>query len=100
MTPEELAWQKLTTVARRVRAEEDATAPFGFSTRVASLAMSVVEPSTGSILERFSWRALGVAALLAVTSVAANDTWRDQPATEDLLSDEPAVAALFDSSGT
>lgn len=103
MTPEDLAWQKLVTAARRVRDERDEAAPYGFSTRVVAMAMAMAarEASIGSIFERFSWRALGLAGLLAITSVAANYAWVSGTATEeDLLSDETTVAALFDTSGT
>ncbi len=101
MTPEDLAWQKLVTAARRVRDERDEAAPYGFSTRVAAMAMAAREASIGSIFERFSWRALGLASLLAITSVAANYAWVSTTGSEeDLLSDETAVAALFDTSGT
>ena len=100
MTPEDTAWQKLTAAARRVPTNEDVAVPYGFSTRVVSLAMAAAEPTIGSILDRFSWRALGVASLLAITSVAAGYTWNSTPSSEDLLSDEPMVAALFDPSAT
>lgn len=101
MTPEDLAWQKLVTAARRVRDDRDEAAPYGFSTRVVAMAMAARETSMGSIFERFSWRALGLAGLLAITSVAANYAWVSGTATEeDLLSDETTVAALFDTSGT
>ena len=100
MTPEELAWQKLVTAARRARDDRDAAAPYGFSTRVAAMAMSAQELSIGTVFERFSWKALGLASLLAVASVAANYAWLATPADDDLLSDEAMVAALFDASGT
>jgi hypothetical protein len=100
MTPKNLAWQNLVTAARRARDDRDASAPYGFSTRVAALAMSAQELSIGSIFERFSWRALGLASLLAITSIAAGYAWQAAPTDEDLLTDDTMVAALFDTSGT
>lgn len=97
MTPEDQAWQKLVQAARRVRDERDVTAPYGFSTRVASRAMTSVEASLGSVFERFSWKALSLAGLLAASSVAANYAWLSVPSEEDVLSDQNLVAALFES---
>ncbi|MBL9188620.1 MAG: hypothetical protein JNK23_14145 [Opitutaceae bacterium] len=65
------AWARLTAAARTVRDERDASAPFGFATRVAALAFAQ-ERRVSSLLERFSLRAIGVAALLALCSVALN----------------------------
>ena len=61
----------LTSAAREVRDDHDASAPYGFSTRVAALAFAQERPM-GSVLERFALRAVGLAALLAVSSVALN----------------------------
>jgi len=73
MKPQELRdpWSRLTAAVREVRDERDATAPYGFATRVAALAMAQ-EPRISSLFERFALRALGVASLLALGSVALN----------------------------
>lgn len=64
-------WARLTRAARTVRDDRDATAPAGFATRVAALAMgNRFRPF--SLLEHYAWRALGVAGLLAVLSVVVN----------------------------
>jgi hypothetical protein len=90
-------WSRLTAVARSVPDDRDTTAPYGFATRVAALALAAERP-VASLFERFSWRALGVACLLAFTSVAVNysavaSTLRD----EDLATGgDEVVAELLD----
>src|SRR5205814_2333073 len=64
-------WSRLIAAARRVHAERDSSAPYGFSTRVAALAFAQ-EGRFGSLFERFAFRAVGVAALLALFSVILN----------------------------
>ena len=56
--------------------------------------------SIATMLDRFSWRALGIASVLAIGSVGVSYGSWSSSTEEDVLSDEPAVAALFDSSGT
>ena len=64
-------WSRLTAAAREVRDERDASAPFGFATRIAALALAQ-ERRVASLFERFALRAVGVASLLALFSVALN----------------------------
>lgn len=64
-------WSRLTKAARTVRDERAATAPYGFATRVAALAFSS-ENRVTSLFDLFALRALGVACLLAVISIAMN----------------------------
>lgn len=64
-------WPRLVAASRRAPDDRDTAAPYGFATRVAALAMAP-ERSVISLFERFSLRALGVAALLALVSVATN----------------------------
>jgi hypothetical protein len=63
-------WARLTRAARQVRDHRDATAPYGFATRVTALAFSSAR--SVSLIERYALRAVGVAALLALASVAVN----------------------------
>ena len=101
MNPEDLAWQKLVAAARQARDERSESAPYGFSTRVAALAMAAPQSvSIAAILDRFSWRALGIASVLAIGSVGVSYGSWSASTEEELLSDEPLVSALFDSSGT
>ncbi|MEO7600545.1 MAG: hypothetical protein ABIV50_16550 [Opitutus sp.] len=100
MNQEDLAWQKLVVAARQAHDERDETAPYGFSTRVAALALAMQsQASIASILDRFSWRALGIASVLAIGSVGVSYGSWSTSTEEDLLSDEPVVSALFDASG-
>ncbi|HSY54356.1 MAG TPA: hypothetical protein VK785_07910 [Opitutaceae bacterium] len=65
-------WQRLAAAARQVHDGRETAAPSGFATRVAAHAFAAVEQPFSALLARFSWRALGLAALLALGSVAAN----------------------------
>jgi len=71
MNPPDQKWTRLVTAARRAENTRDTAAPYGFATRVAALALAQ-ERRAASLLEQFSLRALGLAALLAVACVAAN----------------------------
>jgi len=67
------AWQRLVSAARHAPGTDDAgVAPFGFSTRVAALAMAIEPPTMRSMMNHLSWRALGVALMLMIFSIAAN----------------------------
>ena len=66
------AWQRLVTAARHESNSVDDAAPFGFSTRVAAMAMAFERPTMRGMMNRLSWRALGVALVLMVGSIAAN----------------------------
>lgn len=95
MKPEDQAWEKLVAAARQLRDDRDTSAPYGFATRVAALAMSAPRPGEGLLFERFSWRALIVAALLALGGVATN--YASSPAAEEETPfDETVVTAIYD----
>ena len=64
-------WTRLTAAARDVREERDSSAPYGFATRVVALAFAQ-ERRVASLFERFAFKAVGVASLLALFSVALN----------------------------
>ena len=70
MNPPDQKWPRLVTAARRAGDPRDTAAPYGFATRVAALALG--QGHAVSLLERFSLRALGLAAVLALVCVAAN----------------------------
>ncbi len=91
-------WNRLATAARRAPDDRDTAAPYGFATRVAALALAQ-ERAVVSLLERFSLRALGLACLLAVASVAANYSALATALNDEdvALADEP-VANLVDTS--
>jgi len=64
-------WSRLTAAARSLENDRDSPAPYGFSTRIAALAFALERRSV-SLMDRFALRALSVASLVAVFSVALN----------------------------
>ncbi len=96
MKPQDTGWERLVLAARGARDDRDTSAPYGFATRVAALAMAQRPPALTAIFERFSWRALGVAGLLALVSFAANFAFFNGSTDEDLMPDDTVVAALWD----
>ena len=91
-------WSRLTRAARTIPDDRDTAAPYGFATRVAALALSA-ERATGSLFERFSLRALGIACALTMVTVAANYSVVSNLFVNDdaalLVTDDP-VAELVD----
>ena len=77
-------WSRLVAAARETRDDRDVSAPYGFATRVAALALAQ-EQRVASLFERFAFRAVGVASLLALFSVVLN---------YDVLSAPPAGTAV------
>lgn len=68
----ESKWQQLVAVARQAPVGE-AAAPYGFATRVAARGLSESErPGMLAVFGRFSVRALWIAGLLMLGTVAAN----------------------------
>jgi hypothetical protein len=64
-------WSRLAAAARTAPDDRDTAAPYGFTTRVAALALAE-ERKAFSLFERFALRAVAVSCLLAVLSVAVN----------------------------
>jgi hypothetical protein len=64
-------WSRLTAAARQVSDDRDTTAPYGFATRVVALAFEQ-QRTVASLFERFAFRAVGVASLLALFSIVLN----------------------------
>lgn len=91
-------WSRLVAAARTVRDDRDATAPYGFSTRVAALAFSQ-QRRMNSLFDRFALRAVGIACLLAIASMAVNYSVMNAPAPVDdhisVAADDP-MAVLLD----
>jgi hypothetical protein len=92
-------WQRLTAAARRHADDRSAAAPYGFATRVAALAMAS-ERAGSSLFERFALRAMGVACLLLLASLAANYTAITSAYADEPLVPGDPVAELLDSSGS
>lgn len=72
MNPTPPEWERLVAAARRAPDDRDTAAPFGFAVRVAALARDAERPGLTPLFQRFSLRAMGLAAALAVAAVAAN----------------------------
>ena len=69
----ESRWQQLVSAARQAPVADDAAAPYGFATRIAARALSAEDrPALVAVFGRFSVRALWVACLLVLVSMAAN----------------------------
>ncbi len=92
------AWARLTAGARLAPRATEAAAPYGFSTRVAALALAAERPMR-SLLERFSPRAVGVASLLAVLSVVVNYSALTPTSVEDeaIILEDPVAVLLAQS---
>jgi hypothetical protein len=94
-------WARLTTAARTVTDDRDTSAPYGFATRATALAWAQGHPEV-SLVERFALRAVGIACLLAVLSVAVNySVIANRPvataaAADDEMTVEDPVALLID----
>lgn len=90
MKTKRTAWQRLVVAARQAPVAGDEAAPYGFSTRVAALALaaSAERPTLASLLNRFSWRALSLSLLLMALSIVANYS----PAPKTVDSEQDTVA--------
>jgi hypothetical protein len=90
-------WRRLTTAARTVIDDRDSAAPYGFATRLAALALAQ-ERKVVSLFERFAFRALGAAFLLALVSVVVDySVFSAVPtSSEDELIEDDPVAVLLD----
>lgn len=66
-------WQRLVAAARQAPLVDDVAVPYGFATRIAARALSGQErPALLAVFGRFSVRALWLAGLVMVASMAAN----------------------------
>jgi len=65
-------WARLVAAARQTPAPADATAPYGFAVRVAARAWADDRPTLQALFGRFALRALWVACLLMLASVAVD----------------------------
>lgn len=88
-------WPRLVAAARQARDERDVLAPYGFATRIASLALTAEQ--RGSLFDRFALRAVGVACVLAIASIAINYSSLDRPApVQDQANAEDPMSVLLD----
>lgn len=98
LTEPKTPWSRLASSARTVPDDRNAAAPYAFATRVAALAMAQ-ERKVASLFERFAFRALGAACLLAVLSAVMNySVFSSTPSlSDDELTEDDPVAVLLDS---
>ncbi|MBI5690964.1 MAG: hypothetical protein HZC55_12820 [Verrucomicrobia bacterium] len=91
-------WFRLVAAARTVRDDRTEGAPYGFATRVAALALAP-ERAVRSLFEVFALRALVIASLLAVCSIAINYNEISRRlaggADDLLLADDDTVVAVL-----
>jgi hypothetical protein len=92
--PSDSIWQRLTAAARKAPDDRVTAAPYGFSTRVAALAMR--QPAVSALsfaLDRLSLRALVLSCVIMTIgivssySIYAVGTTDEDPATQDLVSE-------------
>lgn len=99
MKPADKIWQRLLAASHRAPSEPEASAPFGFATRVVALAFEKQRIRT-SPLERLALRALGVSCLLAALGAVSSYTLLNQPTTNNtsvdayFTGDDPASIVL------
>jgi hypothetical protein len=88
-------WNRLVTLARQAPEDRDAAAPYGFPTRVAARALAAA-PSPWVLFERVTLRALLVASLLMVASLAAHLALPGGGDEDDAVSVIDPVADILD----
>ena len=84
-------WQKLTALARSAGEPRDTAAPYGFATRVATLAATAPAAGPWVPFERFALRGLMAAGALGLAAVAFNYM--------EFMSDSTDELALTDTVG-
>lgn len=79
-------WQSAIDAARRAPSRDD-TAPFGFASRLVALRRSIPAGSTFLLWWKFTWRAIGFAALVLVASAAMNWSTSNDSALDPAIAD-------------
>lgn len=87
-------WLRLVSTARLARDDRPSEAPFGFSTRVSALAMSLPRQSFVALFDRLSHRALGIAAILFVACAALNMSSTTATSEDELIVQDPVVEMI------
>jgi hypothetical protein len=94
MNAEDRIWQKLVATARSARDDRDESAPFGFATRVAALAVAAPLPSRWALFEKFAVRGLIAACAFSVAAVAFGySAWTGEH-DNDVTSDDTVTEVL------
>lgn len=101
MKPEPTGWSKLVGAARAMRDDRDVSAPYGFATRVAALAFAAERKvSLGALFDRFAWRALAIAGLLAGLSAVSSHGLASAQDEDDAYADDAAEMLVQGLSGS
>jgi uncharacterized iron-regulated membrane protein len=79
-------WRSALDAARGAPSRDDTT-PFGFASRVVALRRNAPAASTFLLWWKFTWRAIGVAALALVASAAMNWTFSNDSALDPAIAD-------------
>ena len=87
------SWDRLVAWARRAPVEPDAEHPFGFAARV--VAMAFEREKSEPLWESFSLRALGLASLVVIVTMAIHLSGPQVSAYEDIDVVDQAAADLF-----
>ncbi len=67
------AWKNLAAAARAAAADTTHTAaPLGFATRIVAHALTSAERPVAQVIEKLSWRALGISFAVMTAAVALN----------------------------
>lgn len=95
-----LPWQRLTAAARQTPLHDSEAAPYGFATRIAARAWAEGAAPVSPLFPQVSWRAFGVAAAVALATLAVNYEALAQRSPEEVvLSADPVSAAVDLTSG-
>lgn len=90
----EAKWQRLAARARSAPVDADASAPYGFATRVASRAFTP-RPVRSGLFEQFALRGLLAACALSAASVAYSfEALRGDPDEELAIASDPLPELL------
>ncbi len=91
-------WDRLAAAARRAPADSrEASAPYGFATRVAARAFALPLPSAQSLLERLALRGLVVTSVLGLAAVGYGYTTLTSEQETDLLTSDIVTEVLAQS---
>lgn len=89
-------WVRLVNAARSAAETRESEAPYGFGARIAARALAA-EGVMGSLMDRFAFRAVGIASLLALASVFANlSALKTHEVLDEEATEEPALVLLGD----
>ena len=94
MTPTHHPWQRLVAAARALPDARADTAPYGFGTRVAALALAAPVPAPWALFEKFAVRGLIAACALSIGAVAFGFTAWTSDHENDIGADDTVSEVL------